>query len=162
MFDSITISQKLTPTCFITAKFAWLEIACPSVQYPMSIGRWENQKNMAGSVQCCNSDGVCTRKTAGDVCYVAHTDGCVGFYQARMLCENDGQRLCTREETLANKCCDKGCEINRLLVWTSEISAAGVMCGGLRVRGLFCSPALSSLFSPQTHSRLSHCRFVWP
>ena len=87
--------------------------------------RWENKSEAAGEVQCCSMEGVCNR----DGCLSGNNDAdLVTWHQAVELCAANSDRLCTKEELLAEDasgCCGTGCHYDFALVWTSTVESGG-------------------------------------
>ncbi|KAK3262232.1 hypothetical protein CYMTET_28901 [Cymbomonas tetramitiformis] len=71
------------------------------------------------AIMCCANDGTSCEGTDSDsVCF----DTSVNFTTAEEVCLlRGGRRPCTRAELRDRVCCNKGCDQNNLLAWTSDV-----------------------------------------
>ena len=61
-----------------------------------------------------NTDGM-------NSCFSGHANANKHTYtEATAACAKHGLRLCSKAETLSEKCCAKGCDHDAELVWTSD------------------------------------------
>jgi len=96
---------------------------------------WEDD-SAKHEVQCCNDRGVCMRNTDGIAmsgnCFSSGRECAEGsdsracrpktYSEAKAVCEEYGQRLCTKDETKDprfHNCCGRGCQYDHVTVWTS-------------------------------------------
>jgi len=133
---SISIFLILATTNAVQAAQHWLEDGCSRVDVQgRQKGKWANDDDAIGEVQCCNDRNICSR--AKGVCFssVFAPDCKTGtdhkscnlktYPEAVAICAAVSMRLCTKEETLhprEHDCCQKGCYLDEALVWTSTPS----------------------------------------
>lgn len=112
----------------------WLEDGCTRIGTNKEDGKWGNDDDAIGEVQCCNDRNVCSRYGVDSKCLSSdHALHCnIGenhetcdrktYPEAVAICTALSMRLCTKEETIhprEHDCCQKGCYHDTALVWTS-------------------------------------------
>ncbi|KAK3259734.1 hypothetical protein CYMTET_31285 [Cymbomonas tetramitiformis] len=96
--------------------------ACPSSGSAPEAQYVEDSQILAFA--CCSEDGMtCRAKTSStSSCYERDT-----WAGANAMCAAEGRRLCTAAELATDVCCDKGCDMNHELTWTSQTRADMMM-----------------------------------
>ena len=97
--------------------------ACPNLgaQIETALEPASNINN----VLCCTASGRC----------VKHTNQCSNWRKeilshasAAHKCQALGYRLCSKNELLSRRCCNKGCGANSKKVWTSDSQSGIIFC----------------------------------
>ena len=107
--------------------YRWLVDGCPTSPYAIKKPSLTNASAaLAGGVTCCTGEFQATR--AGCLAGGAKKT----FWEAKALCEGQGQRMCRREEMqhqTASGSCGGGCSYDAELVWADlDTSAACTTC----------------------------------
>ena len=132
----------------------WLEDGC-TTDTTAHQGKFADPSSSLGEVQCCSNDGSsCIRKDTAGQCFSGDDDAAKKtYFEAVAICAAQGRRLCTKTETVADKCCGSGCSTDRYLAWTST-SFSG-QCGRSLYLGHF-----DRLPCPQSfRCMLMYCRW---
>ena len=94
------------------------------------------------AVRCCGPQqctSVC-RRDADETCALTSIDSrLTSFAEAGAECAAHGRRLCTRRELEDGKCCRAGCNMDGVLVWSSDACASTTA-----VRPLVAAPVSTS------------------
>ncbi len=71
----------------------------------------------ARTVNCCKGEeSIGTLQCDRLDCFVA-----TSFFEATSICESEGMRLCSMQELESGVCCNKGCQFDFRVGWTSDI-----------------------------------------
>ena len=104
---------------------------CPSTNQSLQSIVANPLDEIASTVNCCSDSGECSRNyshSGWKQCYVlpdkTDPNATYNYHAAAILCANDNQRLCTKDELLSSKaagCCSSGCGEDHVLVWTKTV-----------------------------------------
>ena len=137
MYFSSSSAQRLPSSRKAAQTQHWLEDGCTRIGTNKEDGKWGNDDDAIGEVQCCNDRNVCSRYGVDSKCLSSdHALHCnIGenhetcdrktYPEAVAICTALSMRLCTKEETIhprEHDCCQKGCYHDTALVWTSTPS----------------------------------------
>ena len=113
---------------------AWQAAGCPrhnvprarDTRVPHPLPTCASSDSLA-AVRCCGPQqctSVC-RRDAEETCALTSIDSrLTSFAEAGAECAAQGRRLCTRRELEDGKCCRAGCNMDGVLVWSSDECAS--------------------------------------
>lgn len=144
--DADTCCDSSDDGCGLDTQLVWTRtevpsvgmIACSNPSTPtVTLAPWES-----AAVMCCSNDGLSCVATNGpqpSSCLTAAT-----FFEAETHCSGMGMRLCMQTELQAGVCCNMGCDLNNVVIWSRE------MVFGLQTTITSTSTSTSTTHTPPT------------